>query len=285
MKKKFQIKINSKGLLIIMTIICIGLILATFSSDKISTPFRSAAGYIITPFQNGVNDIGKWMTNQSAGFRNVQELSAENEALQQKIDDLTTQNTELIQSQSELERLQALYKLDETYSEYDKVAATVISKDPGNWYSTFVIDKGSADGIKVDMNVIGQGGLIGIVTEVGNGWAQVRSIIDDESNVSAMIANTSQTCTVTGSLLEMDQGKIDFIQLRDADNTVTEGDAVVTSNISSKFLTGILIGYISDIKEDSNKLTKSGTIVPAANFKNLREVLVITELKQTKENS
>ena len=59
----------------------------------------------------------------------------------------------------------------------------------------------------------------------------------------------------------------------------------MTSNISSKFLTGILIGYVSDVVQDTNNLTKSGTIVPVANFKNLREVLVITELKQTKENS
>lgn len=285
MKKKPHLKLNSKGLLIIMTIVCAGLILATFSSDRISTPFRSAAGYIITPFQNGVNDIGAWLTNKAAGFQDVAKLSQENADLQKKVDDLTSENSKLVQSQSELQRLQSLYKLDQQYSEYNKVAAEVISKDPGNWYSTFVINKGTADGIAVDMNVIGQGGLIGIVTEVGNSWAQVRSIIDDESNVSAMIANTSQTCTVTGSLLEMDQGKIDFIQLSDTDNAVHEGDAVVTSNISSKFLTGILIGYISDVRADTNNLTKSGTVIPVANFKNLREVLVITELKQTKENS
>ncbi|MCI1721375.1 MAG: rod shape-determining protein MreC [Lachnospiraceae bacterium] len=285
MNKKRNFKLNSKGLLIIMTIICVGLILATFSSDRISTPFRSIAGYVITPFQNGINDIGAWMTSKAAGFQDVAALSEENAQLQKKVDELTSQNNELIQSQSELERLQELYKLGQKYSEYDTVAAEVISKDPGNWYSTFVINKGKADGLSVDMNVIGQGGLIGIVTEVGNNWAQVRSIIDDESNVSAMLADTSQTCTVTGSLLEMDQGKIDFIQLSDTDNHVKEGDAVVTSNISSKFLTGILIGYVSDVVQDTNNLTKSGTIVPVANFKNLREVLVITELKQTKENS
>ena len=58
----------------------------------------------------------------------------------------------------------------------------MISKDPGNWYSTFVINRGSDDGIQVDMNVLADGGLAGIVTEVGKDWATVRSIIDDSSN-------------------------------------------------------------------------------------------------------
>ena len=56
-----------------------------------------------------------------------------------------------------------------------------------NWFSTFTIDKGSKDGIAADMNVMAGSGLVGIVTEVGPTWAKVRSIIDDSSNVSAMV--------------------------------------------------------------------------------------------------
>ena len=83
----------------------------------------------------------------------------------------------------------------------------------------------------------------------------------------------------------MDSGKIEFSELKDRDEVVTEGTAIVTSNISTKYLTGLLIGYVAEIKEDSNHLTKSGTLIPAADFKNIREVLVIKELKQTKEMS
>ena len=79
-----------------------------------------------------------------------------------------------------------MYQLDQSYSEYDKVAANVISKDAGNWFSNFTIDKGTEDGIQKDCNVIAGSGLVGIVTEVGKNWATVRSIIDDTSNVSAI---------------------------------------------------------------------------------------------------
>jgi rod shape-determining protein MreC len=283
MKKRFNF--TSKNLLVVMVIVCIALILATMTSKLVMKPLRDGTGFIVAPFQNSVNRIGGWLSDQFSGFQDVQKLSKENKDLRAQIDELTTKNNALVQQQSELDRLESLYQLDKEYPQYSKVGAEVISKDPGNWYSTFIVNKGTADGIKVNMNVIAQGGLIGIVTEVGRNWAQVRSIIDDDSNISAMAQSTSEPCIVTGNLLSMDSGKIDFSGLRDKDNAVIEGASIVTSNISDKYLTGLLVGYVSDISMDSNNLTKSGTIIPVANFRSLREVLIITDLKQTKENS
>ena len=261
------------------------MILGTLTSSAVPSPIRNVAGAIVTPFQNGVNRVGTVMNGWASGFKNVQKLSRENEELQNKIDDLTEENNRLIQSSEELKRLEDLYKLDQEYPEYTKVAASVIAKDPGNWYSTFIINKGNADGLKVNMNVISGGGLVGIITETGEHWAKVRSIIDDENNISAMIATTSDTCIVSGNLASMSNGRIDFSELRDRGDVVAEGTSIVTSSISTQYLTGILIGYVAEVAEDSNHLTKYGTIIPAADFKNIREVLVIQELKQTKENS
>lgn len=284
MKNKFH-HLKDKHLLVIMTIVCLALILGTCTTNAVSSSVRSAAGYIVAPFQNGINKVGTWLTKQYSGFRSVKKLNSENESLQSQVNALTSENTTLMQQTTELSRLEALYQMDQEYPDYPKVGAEVIAKDAGNWYSTFTINKGTNDGIAVDMNVLGQGGLVGIVTEVGKSWATVRSIIDDESNVSAMAASTSDTCVVTGNLTEMDSGKIDFINLIDDNNEVTEGTTLVTSNISEKFLPGLLIGYVSDVSEDSNKLTKSGTLIPAVDFRTIREVLVITQLKQTTDGS
>ena len=284
-KKRISIKLKSKHLLVVLGILCFIMILGTFTLSVVPAPIRNTVGVLVTPFQNGVNRVGGVMHGWASGFSNVQKLQKENEELQSKIDDLTEKNNRLIQSQEELKRLEELYKLDQEYPEYTKVAASVIAKDPGNWYSTFVINKGAADGLKVNMNVISGGGLVGIITETGEHWSQVRSIIDDENNISGMIATTSDTCIVSGNLASMTNGRIDFSELRDRGDVVAEGTSIVTSNISTQYLTGILIGYIAEVGEDSNHLTKYGTIIPAADFKNIREVLVIQELKQTKENS
>ena len=278
-KKKFQMK--SKHLLVLMTFLCISAILLTFTQVVSVSPLREAASRVIVPFQNGINQVGTWMSGKLEGFQDVEELAAQNKELEQRVAELTEENTRLAQNQEELARLQELYQLDQSYSEYDKVAAQVISKDPGNWYDTFVINKGSADGIEKDMNVIAGGGLVGLVVEVETNCATVRSIIDDSSSVSAMTASTSDTCIVSGDLRPMDEGKLAFSQMS-TENAVAVGEQIVTSNISDKYLRGILIGYVSEVTEDSNHLTNTGYITPAVDFKHIQEVLVIKELKQTK---
>ena len=268
-----------------MTILCAGMIVYGLSSYARLEGLHSAAGYLVTPFQKGMSTVGKLLKGTTLSFADVDKLQDENEDLKKKVSDLTEQNNLLLQDQDKLERLEKLYALDTEYSEYDKVAASVISKDPGNWYNTFTIDRGTEDGIAVDMNVIADGGLVGIVTETGSHWATVRSIIDYSSNVSAMASSTLDTCLVTGDLTLMEEGKLQFIQLYDKEDVVSVGDKIITSNISDKFLRGILIGYVSDISTDANNLTKSGYLVPVVDFAHLQEVLVIKKLKDTGKSS
>lgn len=283
MKKNSRHKLKTKHLITMMTILCIGLIVLSLSSRFSFAPVRSALGYIVVPFQNGINQVGTWMSDQKKGFQSMKSLAEENEKLKEQVDELKVKNSNLVQDQEEAERLRALYNLDQEYSEYEKIGAQVIGKDAGNWYSTFIINRGNEDGVETDMNVIADGGLVGIVTGTGAHWATVRSIIDDSSNVSASVTSISQNCMVTGDLEMMDEGKIRFIQLTDKENQVQEGDKVVTSSVSNKFLKGILIGYISGVQDDSNNLTKNGTIIPAVDFSDIQEVLVIKQLKQQAE--
>ena len=280
LKKKFRFRINlkSKHLLAIMTLFCLSCIVAT--SGISTAPLQETAGIVIVPFEKSIEKIGSMVRSVRDSFKDKQDLLFENEELKAELDSLTTQNNKLIQDQGEYQRLKELYNLDQTYEDYPKVAATIISKDPGNWYDTFMINKGSDDGIKVDNNVIAGKGLVGIVTEVGSSWATVRSIIDDSSSVSAMTVSTSDNCIVNGDLELIDEGKLRFEQLYDQENKVTVGERIVTSNISEKFVEGLFIGYVSEVQVDSNNLTKTGTIVTPVDFLHLKDVFVITVNKQ-----
>ena len=279
MKIKNQNRIPSKYILLILIIIC-GILLGAEQFTGGRGPLRLIGSYTVIPMQNGISSIGRWMGDLTDNFKTLDELKKENETLQSRLDDMTIDNTRLRQEQYELERLQELYKLDQHYADYEKVGAHVIANNGTNWFNSFTIDKGSNDGIKVDMNVLAGSGLAGIVTEVGPTYAQVRAVIDDESNISAMILSTSDLCMVRGDLKLMSDGRIRFEKLPNNDNKIDVGEQVVTSHISSKFLQGIFIGYISEIEVDSNNLTRSGYITPAVDFNNLQEVLVITSTKQ-----
>ncbi|SFP94328.1 rod shape-determining protein MreC [Lachnospiraceae bacterium XBB1006] len=244
-------------------------------------PLKNVADYVFGPMQRGLNQIGQVLTNRKDELKNLSKVVAENERLHKQIDELTTENSTLKLKQYELENLQKLYELDQKYPSYKKTGARVIAKDAGNWFDSFVIDKGSKDGIEVDMNVIAGSGLVGRVTAVGRHSATVTSIINDTCNFSGMMISTSDYCIIRGNLMTMNQDQvIPFDTLKDPKDKVTEGEQVVTSNISDKYLEGILVGYVTTIKTDSNNLTKSGTITPVVDFEHLEEVLVIMEKKE-----
>ena len=271
--------VSGKFLLMILTILCILLMAVSFGTDVLNRPLNTAVGYVIVPFQSGIGKLGGYLSRRSEELVSIRSLLDENAQLKEQIATLTEQNTLLQQDKFELNHLRELYELDQQYDVYPKIGARIIGRDAGNWYATFLLDKGSEDGLDVDMNVIAGGGLVGRITSVGPNWSKVTSIINDNQNVSGKVLSTDDHLIVSGDLRLMADNCISFSQLMDSQGKVVEGDKIVTSNISDKYLPGILIGYISVIETDTNKLTKSGQLVPAVDFEHLKEVLVITEKK------
>ncbi len=282
-RKGEKFTLPSKYLLFILTILCTGMVLLTFNTTVFSGPLSMVAGYTVVPFEEGISSVGSWLANRSDELVQIRDLIAENESLREQLDELTIENTRLQQDRYELTNLRELYSLDAQYDEYQKTGARIIARDAGNWFHSFVINKGSQDGIAVDMNVMAGSGLVGRIVDVGPNWSKVKAIIADDSNVSAMVLSSSDNMIVSGNLKLYASGVIEFEQLVDSDNVVVEGDKIVTSNISDKYLPGILVGYISTINQDANNLTKSGYITPAVDFEHLEEVLVVMELKQLPE--
>lgn len=277
-KKQLQTKVT----LMVLTGGCIVSILIGLIFNLNGGPLKDVAGYIFIPMQEGINTTGEWIFDTANDFRTLKDVLDENEALKKQVADLTSLNITTKLEQYELENLRELYELDAKYPTYEKVAASVIAKDSSNWFDTFTINRGTKHGIEKGMNVIAGGGLVGIVTDAGANYATVRSIINDTSNISAMIATTGDNFNVTGDLKTMNtEMVITFSQLRDEDNEVKVGDAVITSYVSDQYQQGILIGYISTIEDSANNLTKSGTITPVVDFAHLEDVFVITKMKET----
>ena len=268
----------SKYMLIVLTVLCIVLIVLSSIESGYINPLRNSVGYVLVPIQKGINSVGTGIYNAVSDAESLRNASRENQELKAQIDTLLEENNRLKSDTLELARLRELYQLDQDYMQYPKVAARVIAKDSEKWFQVFRIDKGSADGIEPDMNVLCGGGLLGIVTDVGANYATVRSIIDDESRVSAMSQVSADTCIVAGDLQLFEDGRLRISNI-DKNAGISDGDAIVTSNISTKFLPGILIGYAADIQVDAQQLTKSGTLIPVADFDNLQEVFVITQKK------
>ena len=279
MKKKVSSFMTSKYILIVLTAVCLIFISTSFFTDRLVAPLRSAISMVVVPLQKGMNNLGLWTYDKYTTLQEISVVLDENKELKSKVDDLTEENNQLRQDTYELSRLRELYQLDEKYTGYTKVGARIIEVTADNWSKAFKVDKGSDDGIKKDMNVIAGGGLVGIVTEVGKNYSIIKTIIEDNNSVSGMLIDTNETCIVEGDIEQSDSGLVKLTHFK-SDMTVRDGDKIVTSNISDKYLQGILIGYAKDVTPDSNNLTQSGYLVPAVDFNNLQEVLIINEMKK-----
>lgn len=281
MKRRTKHSIPTKYTLLAVTVLCVLFMFVSFTLNLSGGPLNTVAGYVFVPMQNGINQVGTWIINRADDVASLRNVRQKNKELQAQVDELTQELSTIKLEQYELDNLRELMELDQKYPSYKKIAARVIGNDGGNWFSTFLIDKGTNDGIEKDMNVIAGSGLVGIVIDTGPNYAKVRSIIDDASNVSGMALSTADRCIVSGNLVSMnDEQVIGFSDLKCEDNAVKTGEQLVTSHISDKYLEGILIGYVSTIERNSNNLTYSGTLTPAVDFRHLQEVLVILDKKE-----
>ena len=158
MRRKSKFFLPARYLLLIMSGVCIIIMLLSFTLNISGGPLNAAAGYVFVPMQEGINKVGTWISDKAANLKNLSDVMAENENLQNQVDELTTELNTIKLEQYELDNLRELYNLDQKYPSYEKVAANVIGKNSGNWFNTFTIDKGSNDGIEVDMNVMAGSG-------------------------------------------------------------------------------------------------------------------------------
>ena len=277
--------IPPKYIYLFLTVVCIILLVLSVIFESRFSALKSVTSALITPMQSGVNTVGSTIHNSVVDRKEKSALIAENKELTEKLEEYSARAKQYEQQQYELKRLEKLLELQEKYSEYKTVGANVIATDSTNWFYTFIIDKGEESGVKVGCNILADGGLAGIVTEVGNGYSKVRAIIDDNSKISATISGSDSLCTISGDVSSMKNGYIHVNYINKAD-TVDDGAEIITSHVSNKFLPGLLIGYVSDVAMDSNNLTQSAKCIPVVDFTNLHEVLIVLDLKTTyKTNS
>ena len=279
MKFNYKKDISPKYLLLGLSLICMLLLGISLFSESALEQTRILFGKVFIPLQEGASAIGEWTTERFQVFGDVKELREENEKLRQRnreLEDAIARNQAEL---SELSELRRLYQLDQMYPDYNTTAARVFSVDSSGWFNEFYINKGLNDGIYEDCNVLYDGGLLGIVVEVYADYSKVRAIVDDRSRIMAEIGPNSTLCNVEGSLTNYADGYLLATDIA-RDGNINVGDTVLTSNVSDRFLYGLTIGYVTEITDDPNNLTVTAKIRTAVDFRNVRDVLVITDRKQ-----
>lgn len=263
---------NKKLFIGFFTVLCIFLALTSFNRIN-PTLFERSFGFIIIPIQNIITSSNNWIGKKISVLSNISELEAENEELKLELELKNQEINRLKQLERENEKLSELLDASSRYGQYSTITSNIIAKDPGNWYQTFTIDKGSNDGIEKNMVVLAFGGLVGKVEEVGANYAKVSSIINGTYSVTSKTLRTDDEGFVKGDIVNKGMLKMEYI---DKDAEIKEGDEIVTSHLSNIYPAGITIGSVTEVHLDNNnKLSKTAIIKPAVDFKHLEKVLVI----------
>ena len=229
----------------------------------ITSPVRFLGSAVATPF----NAIGNAFENLTAPQETLDELRARNE-------ELTSEVARLSEAEATATRLESLLELKSTYN-LQSTAARIIGESSDAWQQTVTIDKGSVDGLAINMPVCNSAGIIGQIIEVSANTSTVRLATDENSGISAMVQETR----AQGMLQGQADGtlRLDYISV---DSDVREGDLVITSGIGGVYPKGLLLGTVSSVTSEANALYHTITVTPASRAENNEEVLVITSLTQ-----
>ncbi|MDD3305440.1 MAG: rod shape-determining protein MreC [Bacilli bacterium] len=274
-KRKKETKFIILGIILIACFI-IGILSLTIKGDRSFTvveKYVKDAGIgiqnvLYTPFRfvGGKIDDYKEMKAVYKKYKNISDIES-------KVVLLEEENREL---KSSLDDLKSLLDLNKLTTEYKVINATVINRNVGNWYNTLIIDKGEKSGLKADMIVITNEGLIGKITKTTFYSSEVKLITTPDLNNKISVGVITDDNTTYGLLSGYDKMTKELSVIDIIDNTsIKVGDKVITSGLGNIFPKGIIIGTVSKVEMDDFGISSLVKVKPIADFNNLRYVTVL----------
>lgn len=261
------------GVIVTVIILIFLIFLSNVEVNKLSY-LESATSSIINPIQRVFTDLRNKIQGNSAYFSNMDNIIKENEELKAKNSELETALRELEIIKAENTTLKEYMSLTEKYQSYSAIPAYVINRDVSNFSSTLILNVGSEDGIKEDMTVIADKGLVGHVVSVAQNTCKVQVIIDSASTVSCTISTTQESIICKGTLENDQVLRASYVP---TGAELIQGDLVYTSGVGGIYPRGIIIGEVTDIITTSNITDRYAIVKPAVDFSKLDTVLIINE--------
>lgn len=272
------LRYKKTAILVIAVILVIVLMNATAKGKYQLTLAEGLVRIVFTPVEQTVSKLVYSVNGLFSSSWKVMNVYRDNEQLRQQIEQLQQGNIEHNELVAENQRLQVMLDYKKNTLQFDLVAATVIAREPGTWFSTIVINRGSDSGLAKDMSVITPQGLVGHIVSVYNNSAKVMLILDHRSAVGGLVQRPESR--VTGIVVGQAQNTtVPRMTNLARESDIIKGDIIITSGLGGIFPKGILVGEVFDIKNEEGGLLKYAEIKTAVDFSKLEEVFVIRQAK------
>jgi rod shape-determining protein MreC len=231
--------------------------------------------WIMTPLsvvEKAANSVLGAITGTLGSYISLRGARAENIELREKVDQLTAERNEALERAAELDRLRTQLALP-ARAAYRSISANIISRDPSTWFRRLTIDRGTLDGVKMNMPVTTVGGIVGRVISVGPNYATVQVITDKQAGLGAMLQESRAMGEVRG-LENPENAHCELKNIPTSEN-VQEGEAVVTTGLDRIYPKGLLVGAVERIEVDPNAPWHKIIIKLAAPVDRVEHVLVL----------
>jgi len=235
---------------------------------------ESLVGGVIYSVQEGTYSVVSGISGIFTHYFFLVGLSDENPKLKKEVERLEGEVNRLKEKEALAVRLHRLLNFKEE-SPLTLIAASIIGRETGPWFQTFMINKGSDEGVFVDMGVIVPTGVVGKVIKTFPHNAQVLLITDTNSAIAAIVQRTREEGIVQG--LGGNGARLKYLPHV---AEVLEGDVLITSGLEGSFAKGLPIGKIKKVEKQEDSFFLNITLTPAVSFSKLEEVLVVSLQKE-----
>ena len=269
MKKKFKV--------VILIVFIIGLLICISytngESRKVTLVESIFSGMVSLP-QKGYIYFKNWIAKDTNFFSTIDELKEQNKKLKEENDELNAKlmNYEVLVSENDI--LKEHVNLINSYPDYKVIVADIISESSSNWEKVFIINRGLKDGIKPDMSVVAEDGLVGYVESVTESSAKIISILDPGNTVSSRTTRTRDSVTSKGNSSLMNNNEIKLNKIP-TDLVLVEGDKIETSGLGGRYPKGIPIGEVTKFLVKKNPIENEAVVKTFVDFNKLETVAVI----------
>ncbi len=272
--------LHSKRFKVLLAVLVVlaGFLLRAAWTGGLSPITAKVLSSIAAPFQKASSAISNSVSGFFQKFVNTGAVYDENEALKKQVQELNDKLVDYDQCKQENDQYKDYLEIKERNPDFTFEPAGVIARDQGERFYSFTIDKGSLDGISYLDPVITADGLVGRIYEVGLTSSKVMTILDISMSISAYDSATRDTGVVNGDVVLSEQGRCK-LSLLSKENSVTKGDIVLTSGIGGIYPKGLIIGRVEGVEMESHGMSYYAEIIPTADIKQIKDVLVITSFR------
>ena len=259
-------------------VLALGLCALSYFSDT-SSLFHDAVGIAASPFRAAAQAVTAWVEDKQRYYRSFNELLEENRALREEVAELRADARQAEKDRTENALLRELLGLRERRRDLVFESAKVLERGVSNWSSTMTLNRGTSHGVAVKNVVVSsEGYLIGVVTEAGTNWCTVRTIVDPDTELGALLYRTGDVVIAEGELALMTENRLRAVYLPE-DATLLIGDYVVTSGLGGFYPSDLVIGTVERVETDDNGFAQYAVLAPMAKYEELTEVFIIKDFE------